>query len=296
MTKDDVAFNYMRGKRLNTTTLHDVNAGYPSGSVNEEPVVGRPEPNVEPQENTAINQHVVDYNSSTESISIEQQRKELEEREKELQRREELLLKSQQRLSNDVESIKDYQSMHGVGVQHVVQTDRSSTSVNSQVVTQNHRAVDYIQQPVGMIRPNPNGQTMAPMDLTNDSTLPIDRGRLNNNPSVLSLINKCCNSNPGNIYLELVFDNYRMEINAFDTTDAVNRFRQQCTEDVLVRLTDSISICYTERLNMFSSKIKLELYNELTIKNYVNFSPNKVTVGEAIRLLFSRLGLGYLIS
>ena len=151
-------------------------------------------------------------------------------------------------------------------------------------------------QKVSVIQPVQPQMDLAHMDLLGNPTLPVDKERLSNSPSVMSLINKCSNKQAWNISLEVVFDNIRLEINADDITDAVIQFRIQCTESLLSRLTGSICISYKEKLNLFSSKVDSEFYNELSIKNYITFAPNKVTVGEAIKLIFSRVGLNYLLN
>ena len=151
-------------------------------------------------------------------------------------------------------------------------------------------------QKVSVIQPVQPQMDLAHMDLLGNPTLPVDKERLSNSPSVMSLINKCSNKQAWNISLEVVFDNIRLEINADDITDAVIQFRIQCTESLLSRFTGSICISYKEKLNLFSSKVDSEFYNELSIKNYITFAPNKVTVGEAIKLIFSRVGLNYLLN
>lgn len=151
-------------------------------------------------------------------------------------------------------------------------------------------------QEVSVIQPVQPQMDLAHMDLLGNPTLPVDKERLSNSPSVMSLINKCSNKQAWNISLEVVFDNIRLEINADDITDAVIQFRIQCTESLLSRYTGSICISYKEKLNLVSSKVDSEFYNELSIKNYITFAPNKVTVGEAIKLIFSRVGLNYLLN
>lgn len=151
-------------------------------------------------------------------------------------------------------------------------------------------------QKVSVIQPVQPQMDLAHMDLLGNPTLPVDKERLSNSPSVMSLINKCSNKQAWNISLEVVFDNIRLEINADDITDAVIQFRIQCTESLLSRYTGSICISYKEKLNLFSSKVDSEFYNELSIKNYITFAPSKVTVGEAIKLIFSRVGLNYLLN
>ena len=181
-----------------------------------------------------------------------------------------------------------------VVTQPVVQEPIVQETVTQQVtqpVTQ-----DPNVQEVSVIQPVQPQMDLAHMDLLGNPTLPVDKERLSNSPSVMSLINKCSNKQAWNISLEVVFDNIRLEINADDITDAVIQFRIQCTESLLSRYTGSICISYKEKLNLVSSKVDSEFYNELSIKNYITFAPNKVTVGEAIKLIFSRVGLNYLLN
>lgn len=182
--------------------------------------------------------------------------------------------------------------------QPVVQEPVVQESVTQPVTQQVTQPVtqDPNVQKVSVIQPVQPQMDLAHMDLLGNPTLPVDKERLSNSPSVMSLINKCSNKQAWNISLEVVFDNIRLEINADDITDAVIQFRIQCTESLLSRYTGSICISYKEKLNLFSSKVDSEFYNELSIKNYITFAPNKVTVGEAIKLIFSRVGLNYLLN
>lgn len=182
--------------------------------------------------------------------------------------------------------------------QPVVQEPVVQESVTQPVTQQVTQPVtqDPNVQEVSVIQPVQPQMDLAHMDLLGNPTLPVDKERLSNSPSVMSLINKCSNKQAWNISLEVVFDNIRLEINADDITDAVIQFRIQCTESLLSRYTGSICINYKEKLNLVSSKVDSEFYNELSIKNYITFAPNKVTVGEAIKLIFSRVGLNYLLN
>ena len=320
MTKDNAAFEYFRNFKKDIKNvigqeqavegpLHAVSAGYSQQQVNQQvaqqPVASQPvvqempvtqqpvtqQPVSQPVvqqavQETPVSQPVVSQQPVTQQPVVSQP-------------------VSQPVVSQPVAS----QPIESENVVHQPVVQEPITQPVSQPVVQEPVVRETVTQPVtqpvtqdpnvqkvSVIQPVQPQMDLAHMDLLGNPTLPVDKERLSNSPSVMSLINKCSNKQAWNISLEVVFDNIRLEINADDITDAVIQFRIQCTESLLSRFTGSICISYKEKLNLFSSKVDSEFYNELSIKNYITFAPNKVTVGEAIKLIFSRVGLNYLLN
>ena len=317
MTKDNTAFEYFRNfkkdiknvigqEQVTEGPLHAASAGYSQQQVVQQPVsqpvsqqpisqpvnqqavqetpVSQPVVNQQPVVSQPVSQPVVSQPVASQPV-IQQP-----------------VVNQTVESDNVIQPTVQDNAVHQPVVhQPVVQDNVTQEPNTQQTPTQEPNGQQSVtQQPVGqkvsVIQPVQPQMNLAHMDLLGNPTLPVDKERLSNSPSVMSLINKCSNKQAWNISLEVVFDNVRLEINADDITDAVIQFRIQCTESLLSRYTGSICISYKEKLNLFSSKVDSEFYNELSIKNYITFAPNKVTVGEAIKLIFSRVGLNYLLN
>ena len=124
----------------------------------------------------------------------------------------------------------------------------------------------------------------------------IDFDRLNGKPSVLSLINNVCEQTKPSIYLEVVGDNVRIEIQASSPADAINQFRDKCTTEMLTSLTSYVSIIYRENIDNYSNTLGINVNSDVDINNRTTFTPNRVSFGNAIKLTFYRYGLAYLLN
>lgn len=173
-----------------------------------------------------------------------------------------------------------------------------SESINDNV---NQHDSQHISEPVNQQVNEPTSTSLETVSTSVgqvNNSLEEAKGvtELNHMPSVLSLINTSCESYEPAIYLEIIFDTGKIEITAVDSSDAINQFREKCTIDVIKSTTGSFSIVYRERLSSFSNRVGVKFFNDLNIENYSNFSPHKLPIGSAIKMLFGRLGLNYLIN
>ena len=330
MTKDNAAFEYFRNfkkdiknvigqEQVTEGPLHAVSAGYSQQQVNQQvaqqPVASQPvaQPVSQPVTQPVVQEIPVTQQPVTQPVSQPVVQQAVQETPVSQPVASQPVVNQQPVTQQPVVSqpVESENVVHQPVVQEpvtqpVVQEPIVQESVTQPVTQQVTQPVtQQVTQPVtqdpnvqkvSVIQPVQPQMDLAHMDLLGNPTLPVDKERLSNSPSVMSLINKCSNKQAWNISLEVVFDNIRLEINADDITDAVIQFRIQCTESLLSRYTGSICISYKEKLNLFSSKVDSEFYNELSIKNYITFAPSKVTVGEAIKLIFSRVGLNYLLN
>ena len=322
MTKDNAAFEYFRNfkkdiknvigqEQVTEGPLHAVSAGYSQQQVNQQvaqqPVASQPvaQPVSQPVTQPVVQEIPVTQQPVTQPVSQPVVQQAVQETPVSQPVASQPVVNQQPVTQQPVVSqpVESENVVHQPVVQEpvtqpVVQEPIVQESVTQPVTQQVTQPVtqDPNVQKVSVIQPVQPQMDLAHMDLLGNPTLPVDKERLSNSPSVMSLINKCSNKQAWNISLEVVFDNIRLEINADDITDAVIQFRIQCTESLLSRYTGSICISYKEKLNLFSSKVDSEFYNELSIKNYITFAPSKVTVGEAIKLIFSRVGLNYLLN
>ena len=118
-------------------------------------------------------------------------------------------------------------------------------------------------------------------------------------PSIRSIINKTSVTKvTPNVTLELLCDNYNIDIVADSTESAVAEFRRACSEqgiEGLEQMTKSMSLSYREKVSIHSDQLNKGVDSDYEITNFSTFEGEGVLVGSAIQTIFDRVGIGYLL-
>lgn len=158
----------------------------------------------------------------------------------------------------------------------------------------------YVSEEVQpFIVPNPNIDNNV--SVVEKPAMPTDlsTNALDIFPSIRSIINKTSVSKvKPNVTLEVLCDNYTIELVADSTELAVAEFRRACSVqgiEGLEQLTKSMSVSYKEKVTIFSDRLKRDVDSDYEISNFSNFEGEGVSVGSAIQTIFDRVGIGYLL-
>lgn len=118
-------------------------------------------------------------------------------------------------------------------------------------------------------------------------------------PSIRSIINKTSVTKVvPNVTLELLCDNYSIEVVADSTESAILEFRRACSEqgiEGLEQMTKSMSLSYREKVTIHSDQLNKGVDSDYEISNFSTFEGEGVLVGSAIQTIFDRVGIGYLL-
>lgn len=160
-------------------------------------------------------------------------------------------------------------------------------------------ALGYVSQDVeARIVSNPNIDNSIPVVEERNLDV-VSESKPDLFPSIRSIINKTSITKVApNVTLELLCDNYSIEVIADSTESAVAEFRRACSEqgiEGLEQMTKSMSLSYREKVKIHSSQLNKDVDSDYEISNFSTFEGEGVLVGSAIQTIFDRVGIGYLL-